>query len=46
MRWKIIRDNQVAPIPQYVSKTKVVNGETLIQVGSSKGKMTMVINVN
>jgi hypothetical protein len=41
LKWNIIKDNQVGPSPEYgqTSGTKVIDGETLVQVGRSKGKI-------
>ncbi|XP_028408337.1 probable myosin light chain kinase DDB_G0284661 [Dendronephthya gigantea] len=41
IQWNIIQDNQVGALPEYVwpREAKVIDGETLIQVGSSKDTM-------
>ncbi|CAB4015215.1 Hypothetical predicted protein [Paramuricea clavata] len=46
LKWKIVENNQVMPLPKCVPPpyiTKVIDGETLTQVAMSKGKMISII---
>ena len=48
LKWKIIEENKVAPIPDELRNppgpfTKLVDGEPLVQVASSKGKIIEAI---
>ena len=40
IKWNIVRDNQVGALTEYALPrvAQVIDGETLIQVGNSKGK--------